>query len=232
MLHCPGGEHHVPKKYGVKEKDQAVSHIMQLIMSGQLRSGERVDRNAIARALGMSRVPIQEAVVQLEHDGVLTTQYHRGAFVERFDEFVIREHHEVYGLLTGITSARAATDPQRRVVPRLEDMMATIREATSEDVVQEIAMEYRNCVTTTYAGPRLLAGIRAYRNVVPADLMDTYKHHHGRLLPVLEAEHAAIVAGDPEAARAACVTRSTINAEVMVDELRRRGVLLSGDGGP
>ena len=58
----------------------------------------RIDRNEIAHELGLSRVPIQEAVVQLEHDGVVSTQYHRGAYVERFDESVVREHHEIYGI--------------------------------------------------------------------------------------------------------------------------------------
>ena len=100
----------MPKKYGVKEKDLVVSHVVNLVLTGKLRSGDRVDRNEIAQELGLSRVPIQEAVVQLEHDGILSTPYHRGAFVERFDESVVREHHELYGLLNGIASARAA-DP-------------------------------------------------------------------------------------------------------------------------
>ena len=85
----------MPKRYGVKEKDQVVSHIINLVLTGKLRSGDRVDRNEVAHELGLSRVPIQEAVVQLEHDGILSTRYHRGAFVERFDESVVLEHHEL-----------------------------------------------------------------------------------------------------------------------------------------
>ena len=102
----------MPKRYGVKEKDQVVSHVINLVLTGKLRSGDRVDRNEIAHELGLSRVPIQEAVVQLEHDGILSTRYHRGAFVERFDESVVLEHHELYGMLNGIASARAAADPR------------------------------------------------------------------------------------------------------------------------
>lgn len=54
----------MPKKYGVKEKDLVVSHVVNLVLTGKLRSGDRVDRNEIAQELGLSRVPIQEAVVQ------------------------------------------------------------------------------------------------------------------------------------------------------------------------
>ncbi len=94
----------MPKKYGVKEKDLVVSHILHLLLTGKLRSGDRVDRNEIALGLGVSRVPIQEALVQLEHDGIVSTRYHRGAFVERFDEATVLEHHELDGLLNGIAS--------------------------------------------------------------------------------------------------------------------------------
>lgn len=103
----------MPKKYGVKEKDLVVSHILHLLLTGKLRTGDRVDRNEIAVGLGVSRVPIQEALVQLEHDGIVSTRYHRGAFVERFDEATVLEHHELDGLLNGIASARAATSPTR-----------------------------------------------------------------------------------------------------------------------
>src|ERR1700744_3576005 len=107
----PLGTPSMPKKYGAKEKDQVVAYILHQVLTGKLRTGDRVDRNEIARDLGMSRVPIQEAVVQLEHDGVLSTRYHRGAFVERFDAATVVEHHELDGLFNGIASARAATSP-------------------------------------------------------------------------------------------------------------------------
>jgi DNA-binding GntR family transcriptional regulator len=63
----------MPKKYGVKEKDLVVTYVVNLILTGKLRSGDRLDRNEIADDLGISRVPIQEAVVQLEHDGIVST---------------------------------------------------------------------------------------------------------------------------------------------------------------
>ena len=117
----------MPKKYGVKEKDLVVSHVVNLVLTGKLRSGDRIDRNEIAQELGLSRVPIQEAVVQLEHDGILSTRYHRGAFVERFDEAVVREHHELYGLLSGLASARAAADSAAKILGQLDALIDIMR---------------------------------------------------------------------------------------------------------
>src|ERR1700760_2693802 len=110
----------MPKKYGVKEKDEVVSHVVNLVLTGKLRSGDRLDRNEIAHELGLSRVPVQEAVVQLEHDGILSTRYHRGAYVERLAESTVREQHELYGLLSGTASARAAQAADPSIVAELD----------------------------------------------------------------------------------------------------------------
>ena len=91
----------MPKKYGVKEKDLVVSHVVNMVLTGKLRSGDRVDRNEIAHELGVSRVPIQEAVVL--------------------------EHHELYGFLSGIASARAATDPTPEILERLDTLIGIMR---------------------------------------------------------------------------------------------------------
>ena len=130
----------MPKRYGVKEKDQVVSHIINLVLTGKLRSGDRVDRNEIAHELGLSRVPIQEAVVQLEHDGILSTRYHRGAFIERFDESVVLEHHELHGILLGIASARAASDPRPQVLSQLDTLTDFMRANRESRAFQEVGL--------------------------------------------------------------------------------------------
>ena len=214
----------MPKKYGVKEKDQVVSHIVNLVLTGKLRSGDRVDRNEIAHELGLSRVPIQEAVVQLEHDGILSTRYHRGAFVERFDESVVLEHHELYGVLNGIASARAAADPRPDVLAQLDSLTEFMRANRESRTFQEAAWQYRQPINDEYAGPRLQAEIRASQSFMPRAFWVTYLNNHDEMLPFYEAETAAIHDRDPDAARAACVGRSEAMGRIMLTELVRRGV--------
>jgi DNA-binding GntR family transcriptional regulator len=215
----------MPKKYGVKEKDQVVSHIINLVLTGKLRSGDRVDRNEIAQELGLSRVPIQEAVVQLEHDGILSTRYHRGAFVERFDEASVLEHHELYGLLIGMASARAAADPRPQVLARLDSLIELMRANRESRSFQEAAFQYRRTINDEYAGPRLQAAIRASQSFIPPVFWVTYLNNHDEMLPFYEAETAAIHQRDPDAARAACTGRSEAMGRIMLAELVRRGVL-------
>ncbi|RDH75624.1 GntR family transcriptional regulator [Mycolicibacterium moriokaense] len=214
----------MPKRYGVKEKDQVVSHIINLVLTGKLRSGDRVDRNEVANELGLSRVPIQEAVVQLEHDGILSTRYHRGAFVERFDESVVLEHHELHGILLGIASARAANDPRPHVLAQLDSLTDFMRANRESRAFQEAAWQYRQTINDEYAGPRLMAEIRASQSFMPRSFWVTYLNNHDEMLPYYEAETAAIHSHDPDAARAACAGRSEAMGRIMVAELVRRGV--------
>lgn len=219
----------MPKKYGVKEKDLVVSHILNLVLTGKLRTGDRVDRNEIAIGLGVSRVPIQEALVQLEHDGVVSTRYHRGAFVERFDAATVLEHHELDGLFNGIASARAAAGPTPRILGQLDALMRSLRTAKDSRVFAEIAGEYRRTVNDEYAGPRLHALLLASQDLIPRMFWTTYQNNLDDMLPFYEDETSAIHRRDQEAARVACVGRSQLMAQTMLAELLRRRVFSAPD---
>jgi DNA-binding GntR family transcriptional regulator len=219
----------MPKKYGVKEKDLVVSHILNLVLTGKLRTGDRVDRNEIAIGLGVSRVPIQEALVQLEHDGIVSTRYHRGAFVERFDAATVLEHHELDGMFSGIASARAAVSPTPRILGQLDALLRSLRAANESRVFAEVAGEYRRTVNDEYAGPRLHAVLRASENLIPRMFWMTYQNNLDDLLLFYEDETCAIQRRDPEAARAACAGRSAVMAQTMLAELFRRGVFSAPD---
>ncbi len=215
----------MPKKYGVKEKDLVVSHVVNLVLTGKLRSGDRVDRNEIAHELGLSRVPIQEAVVQLEHDGILSTQYHRGAYVERFDESVVREHHELYGLLIGTASARAAVAADPQILEQLRSVVDVMSGSKESRAFQDAAWRFRKIINDEYAGPRLQAAIRASQTFIPRAFWSAYLNNHDEMLRFYEAEVAAIGDRDPDAARSVCVAASEEMGRIMLGELIRRGVL-------
>ncbi|MDA2892227.1 GntR family transcriptional regulator [Mycolicibacterium sp. BiH015] len=215
----------MPKKYGVKEKDLVVTHVVNMVLTGKLRSGDRLDRNEIAHDLGLSRVPIQEAVVQLEHDGILSTRYHRGAYVEKFDESTVREHHELYGLISGIASGRAADAADPTVVAELAHEVGQMRDARDARQFGVHAKRFRAVINSEYAGPRLQAAIDSSQTFIPASFWESNAQHREQLLPSYEAELAAIRDRDRDRARGACAERADVMAKTLLGELVRRGVL-------
>ncbi|WP_342707943.1 GntR family transcriptional regulator [Mycolicibacter sinensis] len=182
----------MPKKYGVKEKDLVVNHIVDLVLAGQLRSGDRINRDAIAGALGVSRLPVQQAIDQLEQQGMLVSRYHRGVFVSRFDEAVVREQHELHGTLNAIASARAATNPTPRVLAELHAALRDLRANKKPAEFQDAAYAFRRIIVEEYAGPALQAAISTARVFVPRGFWGSYVNAHEEFLPSYEAETAAI----------------------------------------
>ncbi|ULP49380.1 GntR family transcriptional regulator [Mycolicibacter virginiensis] len=221
----------MPKKYGVKEKDLVVNHIVDLVLAGELRTGDRINRDAIAAALGVSRLPVQQGIDQLEHDGLLASRYHRGVFVERFDEAAVLEQHELHGVLNGIASARAATNPTPRVLAELDAALRTLRASKEPKAFQEAAYAYRRIIVEEYAGPRLQAAIVAARVFAPRGFWGSYPRGNEEFLHTYEAETAAIRGQDPEAARAANMERADLRAKVVIAELTSRGVLDDASAG-
>lgn len=211
----------MPKRYGVNEREQVVGHVAQLILTGKLRSGDRLDRNDLAASLGVSRVPVQEAVAQLEHDGIVVTRYHRGAFIARFDAHVLLEHYYLFGVLNGLVSAGAAAEASQQTIDRLKELTAQLRAENFHD----IAWEYRQVLAERHAGPRLQAAIDAAQTFIPRTFWADHLHAGRALLAHYENETNAIADGDPDAARVACQTGAAQMGRVMLTELVRRGVL-------
>ena len=60
-------------------------HIRELVFLGELRDGERVPQREIAEALGVSSVPVREALASLQREGVVTLEPNRGAFINGLD---------------------------------------------------------------------------------------------------------------------------------------------------
>ena len=107
--------------------------IEQRILSGVLRPGERVNENALAAELGVSRGPIREACRGLVESGLLTIIVNRGVFVR---EVSLKDAIDVYNVraslmrLAGETLAEHITGKQLAV---LRDLVERMDEAEAAD---------------------------------------------------------------------------------------------------
>ncbi len=74
---------------------RAVVVLRDMVLTGKLRAGERLNEVELANALGISRGPLREAIQRLRSEGLLTTVSHRGAFVRSFSDDELRQLYEV-----------------------------------------------------------------------------------------------------------------------------------------
>jgi DNA-binding GntR family transcriptional regulator len=83
------------------------------ILRGEYPEGEPLRQDAIANELGVSRIPVREALRQLEAEGLVTFNPHRGAVVSTLS---IDEIVELFELRAEIES-----DLLRRSIPNMTD---------------------------------------------------------------------------------------------------------------
>jgi DNA-binding GntR family transcriptional regulator len=104
--------------------DRVVAAVLALIASGELNPGEQLRQEELAEELGVSRVPVREALHALAEQRVLVHQKHRGFFVAK------RNPHEV---------AQFA-----RMLELIEDdVLASIRWPTAAEVTRLHALNDR-----------------------------------------------------------------------------------------
>lgn len=147
--------------------EQAAAYIRRLIFDGQLREGMRLPQDDVAKAVGVSRIPIREAIIALEREGWVTTKLHRGAFVNAFDEETIRDHYELFGLVYGLAARRVAQRGDPEVLARLSELAHEVG-ATDDPVrLEQLAVAFHSTVVEAARSPRITVVLRAMSALVP-----------------------------------------------------------------
>lgn len=106
---------------------RALLKLRELILSGELKVGERVSELPLVERLGVSRTPLRAALVRLGEEGLLDSIPTGGFAVRGFDEHELYAAIEVRGALEGL-AARLATErrPPAADLANLADSVAAL----------------------------------------------------------------------------------------------------------
>jgi len=198
----------------VTAQEGVLRELRVMIASGQLEPGQQVVQDALAASLGVSRVPLREALKVLEGEGQVIYHPHRGYFVANLsvDDLVevyrIRSILEDEALRVGVP---LLTDED---IEYLEDILSDVEAAaTSGDVSAVTAANRRFHFALFEASnmPRLVRMIRnqwdatdAYRGVyfaAPANLKAMNSEHRNMIVALRNrdvVESIALQAGHRE----------------------------------
>lgn len=79
----------------IRAPEQITLRLREAITSATLRPGERLQQEELAQRLGVSRMPIREALRRLEAEGLVVMQPYRGAVVAGLSARELREIYEI-----------------------------------------------------------------------------------------------------------------------------------------
>lgn len=113
-----------PKPLGIRRRylhDEAADRLRELILSGRLAPGDRVNEVELSEQFGISRTPMREAIKILAAEGLLETLPNHGARVAQISARELEEMIEVVAALeatAGELACRNVSDVEVAAVER------------------------------------------------------------------------------------------------------------------
>ena len=157
----------------VSSGEQVGQYVRRRIFDGVLKQGQRVPQDAIAQTLGVSRIPVREALIALEREGWVTIVPHRGAFVNPIDESAVRDQYELFALIYGFAVRRAIERQGEGLAAQLPPLQKRIAAAGDDaDEMFRATIAFQRAVVSAANSPRLRSLLRQATSVVPGNFFE------------------------------------------------------------
>ena len=213
--------------------DLVAAHIRRLVATGEYRPGERVRQDEIAAELGVSRIPVREALIALEREGWVTVEPHRGAFVNGLDAEFVRDHFELHGAIVGLMARRAVERADDESVAELVVAAARVVEAPDDpDAFNEITYQYVETFERVAEAPRLSSMTRVMSNLYPGNFFAEVPGTMENQREGVAAIAAAIADRDADRASTECDRLLQRHGDALTATLEARGVFAAPEPGP
>lgn len=111
---------------------QVAETIKELIYSGSVKPGERLNEVALAARLGVSRGPVREAIRILTGFGLVTPVLNRGVYVRQLSVGEMVEISELRAVVFGFIAGMAAEQRTSREVANLKSLVKQMEAAALE----------------------------------------------------------------------------------------------------
>jgi DNA-binding GntR family transcriptional regulator len=178
ILEIPG--HHVAEVIGTVNTPTTLrSHVVKVlsagILSGKYKPGDRLNESQIARELSISRIPVREALSQLQEQGLVQNRERRGMFVINIGPDEVQQISSLRLVLEAeamrLVKARMTPDilaGLEHIVRRMDVWNGTLLEAAALD------LEFHRALWKAAGNPYLERALNAL--MVPLFAHKTLEH--------------------------------------------------------
>ncbi|MBA2528392.1 MAG: GntR family transcriptional regulator [Euzebyales bacterium] len=204
-------------------KEVVAERIRDRIFSGNLRPGEKIDQDALASQLGVSKLPVREALISLESEALVRNVARRGTFVAALTRADIRDHYQAYGLIAGLAAERAAARLSDADINALDDLLTALESTPSLPEQERLNFVFHRAINKASQAPRVLWVIGLLAKSIPtrfyelhAGWSDVARVHHRQIMDTLRRR-------DPQASSAAMVAHLAGSSDYAVQILEQSG---------
>jgi len=165
--------------------------LRDLIVTGKLQGGEKLNERELSRRLKTSRTPLREALLHLEREGLVRSDLRRGFTVQLLSARDVREIYPVLAQLE-LYAVRTSARFVPALLPRLARINAEFARARSPGRALDLDTLWHDTLMSRSTNARLAAmvgnlrlSIRRYEHLYMAE---------GHLTAISVAQHKAIMA--------------------------------------
>jgi DNA-binding GntR family transcriptional regulator len=199
--------------------DEVADVLQQMILDNRLTSGQKITQDELAKMLGVSTMPVREALLKLAAIGFVDAEPNRSFRVVNSTKEDARDSYWVHSVLAGELTRRACIAQGPALVPELQRCLTTYSAAAAADDAAGLEEAYRafyRAINLAAQSPRLLFMLRSNLRFLP---IRWYPRVEG-WIPLSEAAHKKIITafkrGDAERAATLASTHIREAGELLI----------------
>jgi DNA-binding GntR family transcriptional regulator len=144
--------------------------LREAIVSGELRHGDPITHEAVAKRFSVSTMPVREALQLLAHEGMIEARPNRRFQVARMARKDVEDIYWSHGVLEGRLTARACEHLSDASLLELEENCQMLR-ATFEEgdmvKVERLNWDFHRKINRAADSPKIVALLKTTVNQVP-----------------------------------------------------------------
>ena len=154
--------------------------LKEAVVSGTFAPGEWLRQEWLARAIGVSRIPVRTALVQLESEGLVELHPHRGARVRTLTSAQINEIFRLRGLLESYALQRSMERMNPDRVAEVERLAERLDEQQEGSAFLDARIRFYRALYDEQNNPLLVQMIEELRSHLGRYLLGIrVDHSHG-----------------------------------------------------
>ena len=197
-----------------------------MILTGELTAGARMTQDDLARTLGISTMPVREALLRLASEGFVSISPNRSFSVVPLTREDVSDVFWIHATLAGELTKRAVENVDDEFVSSLRDLEKKFLDAKrAGDPVRmgKTNWEFHRAINEAASARKLLFILRSSLRFVPQGFYTLVPEWAGASEPGHEAIVAAFEQREAEAARRAAEAHVREAGEILIGFFTNRG---------
>jgi DNA-binding GntR family transcriptional regulator len=198
---------------------EVAENLRDMILTGELRAGARMTQDELARLLGVSTMPVREALLRLAAEGFVDVSPSRSFSVVPTTRDDVRDVFWMHATLAGELTRRACAKAGDELLAELRDAEERFLDAKRPGDaagMDRANWEFHRAVNVAAGSPKLLRVLRSTLRFIPQGFYGLVPEWGGASEHGHEAILEAFASRDPEAAGEAAARHVEEAGEILI----------------